>query len=485
MSLHNRFMRVQNEGTGKSSWWMINPDAKPGKSARRRAASMETSKFEKRRGRARKKAEAIRTAAAAASSAPQEHHGGQTHHQPHHTIIHSGGQPATPSPASSISESLDLFIESPPPPIPIQGPGTPAASPFGPPDFRPRASSNASSCGGRLSPIPALDSDSSPLPTRWENGEYSPYDRYATEQLAGNLAEGMKIEEAYLQMRHNGFGEQQSPGSPFPPPPPPPPAYEAYHHHAHHHQHHQRHQIGGHMGHLPMRHGGRQEVEMVPYHGMGPGGCPIHPHQQCGCPRPMEAASVDGSMQGHCEAMSPGLSPSQLGQSGGYSPTEGNASVPPPPPLPPPPPPATSASCTSPPAGTIASPASASSPSAPASSALLAASRSPAAPVSPSASPATGSVGLPAPSPSEDRDVEERRRGGVRGGMRGGHHAGSRTPTPSQMMSQLIGVLNNNSRNNNNNEEYLSQQHQPHYNYQVYTKIFIVGSAVNDRRHLP
>ncbi|QQP51158.1 Forkhead box protein Olike, partial [Caligus rogercresseyi] len=41
LSLHNRFIRVQNEGTGKSSWWMINPDAKHsgGKSSRRRAAS--------------------------------------------------------------------------------------------------------------------------------------------------------------------------------------------------------------------------------------------------------------------------------------------------------------------------------------------------------------------------------------------------------------------------------------------------------------
>lgn len=55
MSLHNRFMRVQNEGTGKSSWWMINPEAKPGKSARRRATSMETSKYEKKRGRVKKK----------------------------------------------------------------------------------------------------------------------------------------------------------------------------------------------------------------------------------------------------------------------------------------------------------------------------------------------------------------------------------------------------------------------------------------------
>ncbi|KAJ0178705.1 hypothetical protein K1T71_005480 [Dendrolimus kikuchii] len=105
LSLHNRFMRVQNEGTGKSSWWMINPDAKPGKSVRRRAASMETSKFEKRRGRVKKKAEALRNGATA---------------------------DATPSPSSSISESLDMF------------PDSPMHSSFQlSPDFRQRASSNA------------------------------------------------------------------------------------------------------------------------------------------------------------------------------------------------------------------------------------------------------------------------------------------------------------------------------------------------------
>ena len=58
-------MRVQNEGTGKSSWWMLNPDAKPGKSVRRRATSMETSKFEKRRGRVKKRVEQIRSGAVA------------------------------------------------------------------------------------------------------------------------------------------------------------------------------------------------------------------------------------------------------------------------------------------------------------------------------------------------------------------------------------------------------------------------------------
>ena len=50
-------MRMQNEGTGKSSWWMLNPEGgKSGKSPRRRAASMDNnSKFTKCRGRAAKK----------------------------------------------------------------------------------------------------------------------------------------------------------------------------------------------------------------------------------------------------------------------------------------------------------------------------------------------------------------------------------------------------------------------------------------------
>ncbi|KAL1235213.1 Forkhead box protein [Trichinella spiralis] len=62
LSLHSRFMRIQNEGPGKSSWWVIDPDAKPGKSSRRRAGSMEISKkLEKKRGRVRKKMEELRT----------------------------------------------------------------------------------------------------------------------------------------------------------------------------------------------------------------------------------------------------------------------------------------------------------------------------------------------------------------------------------------------------------------------------------------
>ncbi|GFR80317.1 forkhead box O protein [Elysia marginata] len=107
LSLHNRFMRIQNEGTGKSSWWVLNPDAKPGKAPRRRAGSMETKSYEKKRGRVRKKVEALRA-------------------------MENGGVVGTLSPGGS-----DDYLDS---------------LSFG--DFRPRASSNASSCG-RLSPIHA------------------------------------------------------------------------------------------------------------------------------------------------------------------------------------------------------------------------------------------------------------------------------------------------------------------------------------------
>lgn len=81
-------MRVQNEGTGKSSWWMLNPDAKPGKSTRRRATSMETSKFEKRRGRVKKKVDALRN-----------------------------GIETNISPSSSVSETVDHFPEYPESPL--------------------------------------------------------------------------------------------------------------------------------------------------------------------------------------------------------------------------------------------------------------------------------------------------------------------------------------------------------------------------------
>lgn len=99
-------MRIQNEGTGKSSWWVINPDAKPGKAPRRRAGSMETKNLEKKRGRVKKRVEAYRAA--------QEN--GTLSKDDFPELQHY---------------SLNLS-----------------------PEFRTRAGSNASSCG-RLSPIQA------------------------------------------------------------------------------------------------------------------------------------------------------------------------------------------------------------------------------------------------------------------------------------------------------------------------------------------
>lgn len=87
LSLHSRFEKIQNEGTGKSSWWQINHNASrtTGKS-RRRATSMDTPKFEKRRGRVKKVVEAMRNG------------------------LHPEN---TPSPSSSISENSDMIPVSP------------------------------------------------------------------------------------------------------------------------------------------------------------------------------------------------------------------------------------------------------------------------------------------------------------------------------------------------------------------------------------
>uniref|UniRef100_A0A667ZGY1 Forkhead box O1 b n=1 Tax=Myripristis murdjan TaxID=586833 RepID=A0A667ZGY1_9TELE len=72
LSLHSRFVRMQNEGTGKSSWWMLNPEGgKNGKSPRRRAASMDNnSKFAKSRGRATKKKVGLQEGAEGGAGSP-------------------------------------------------------------------------------------------------------------------------------------------------------------------------------------------------------------------------------------------------------------------------------------------------------------------------------------------------------------------------------------------------------------------------------
>ncbi|XP_072302423.1 forkhead box protein O1-B-like [Eucyclogobius newberryi] len=115
LSLHSRFVRIQNEGTGKSSWWMMNPEGgKNGKSPRRRAASMDNnSKFTKSRGRATKKKMAVADLVDSSS------------HSPSPQYSHWLG-----SPHSQSTEDLDAWST-----------------------FRNRTSSDASTLSGRRSPF--------------------------------------------------------------------------------------------------------------------------------------------------------------------------------------------------------------------------------------------------------------------------------------------------------------------------------------------
>ncbi|XP_006003804.1 forkhead box protein O1 [Latimeria chalumnae] len=116
LSLHNKFIRVHNEATGKSSWWMLNPEGgKSGKAPRRRAASMDNStKLLKSKGRANKKKAALQAAQDTKADSP----GGSQFSK----------WPGSPSPRSS--EDSDVWT-----------------------CIRPRTSSNASTLSGRLSPI--------------------------------------------------------------------------------------------------------------------------------------------------------------------------------------------------------------------------------------------------------------------------------------------------------------------------------------------
>ncbi|CAJ1064117.1 forkhead box protein O1-A-like [Xyrichtys novacula] len=121
LSLHSRFVRIQNEGTGKSSWWMLNPEGgKNGKSPRRRAASMDNnSKLAKSRGRATKKKTAL-----------------------HEGIEGGAGSPGSQysnwmgSPNSQSNEDFEAWSS-----------------------FRTRTSSDASTLSGRHSPFPSEQDD--------------------------------------------------------------------------------------------------------------------------------------------------------------------------------------------------------------------------------------------------------------------------------------------------------------------------------------
>ncbi|XP_020390243.1 forkhead box protein O1-like [Rhincodon typus] len=116
LSLHSKFIRVHNEATGKSSWWILNPEGgKSGKSPRRRAASMDNnSKLVKSKGRAARKKATLQATQEGCGDSP----GSQVSKWPG-------------SPSSRNNDDSEAWTS-----------------------FRPRTSSNASTLStGRLSPI--------------------------------------------------------------------------------------------------------------------------------------------------------------------------------------------------------------------------------------------------------------------------------------------------------------------------------------------
>ena len=171
LSLHNRFIRIQNEGNGKSSWWMVDADAKTEKTKRRsRSSSLDSDNGPKttktkRPGRKSKRSE------------------------------HNEDKPLSPNsklrvtPKSPINVEPSVILEDNPFPFPLA-------------DYRHRSSSNASnvsSISGRLSPIPShdeeLDYD--------ENMSTSPTQEQHTpvvvEELMDNIKENLNVKMPHPQ----------------------------------------------------------------------------------------------------------------------------------------------------------------------------------------------------------------------------------------------------------------------------------------------
>merc|ERR1719187_912794 len=60
LSLHQKFLKIPNEGAGKSSWWTLNPDSCGARKPRRRATSGDMKQLQTRRDRARARLESAR-----------------------------------------------------------------------------------------------------------------------------------------------------------------------------------------------------------------------------------------------------------------------------------------------------------------------------------------------------------------------------------------------------------------------------------------
>ena len=127
LSLHGQFRRLQNEGTGKSSWWVVDHSAaKSAKLPRRRATMTDTITLEKKRNRVQGRLNSV---------------GGGGQSSP-------GSRESLSGSFLTISEGGEMDTKS------VYSPAISNSS-----EYRRRANSNASSIGGRLSPIEAVNDE--------------------------------------------------------------------------------------------------------------------------------------------------------------------------------------------------------------------------------------------------------------------------------------------------------------------------------------
>ncbi|XP_078116559.1 forkhead box protein O4 [Sander vitreus] len=200
LSLHNKFLRVHNESTGKSSWWMLNPEGgKTGKAPRRRAASMDnSSKLLKSRMRAKQTKKQAGAAGLGGTGGALQGDG-------------STGSAGADSPNSSQQFSK-------------WGVNNNSPSSRGTLDdtdmwttFRPRTSSNASTLSGRLSPIAPGQEDDDNLPEDGLLGRYTASS--LTPTLTETLMEELDLIDGLTLMTGQQGGASPSTAPPAPPTP--------------------------------------------------------------------------------------------------------------------------------------------------------------------------------------------------------------------------------------------------------------------------
>lgn len=198
LSLHNKFLRVNNETAGQSSWWMLNPEGSKGtKPPRRRAVSMDnSSKLLKSRMRARQ------TKKQAGMAGP--------------------GEAGVSIPADGAVDSpgtLQQFSN-----WEVQGSNILSHSNMEDLDawtsIRPRSSSNASTLStlsGRLSPIMPEQGDEDQLPEDGLFGDYSAGGMPST--LTEALMEELDLIDGLTLMAGQSIGVSPGPAPQAPPKP--------------------------------------------------------------------------------------------------------------------------------------------------------------------------------------------------------------------------------------------------------------------------